>query len=120
MPKAVLDSTTPQAACAAAHDQRTGEERSTRPGPPPALCNIFNCQTAEFHQPQLWSGLGFARLFSHSPKRGGVARQSRRQEKERACPGPSSPSPRFIELFQMGRFSALAPCPVGVPSAESV
>ena len=83
-----------------------GEERSTRPGRPRALCNIFNCQTAKFHQPQLWSGLGSARLFFHSPKREGAWRaradaRRRNAPVQRAtgfsrfrvprCPDPSRP-----------------------------
>src|SRR5262249_23274556 len=32
------------------------------------VAQVFSCQAAEFHEPQVLSGLGFARLFSLPPK----------------------------------------------------
>src|SRR5262244_1692489 len=88
MPKAVLDSSKPQAARASANDQRTGEDRNARPVGR-ALCIIFKCQTAEFHRPQFWSGLGFARLFFRSPKaRGRGAPEQTPEEGTRLSSAP--------------------------------
>src|SRR5262249_19423870 len=39
--------------------------------------DIFDCQTAEFRRPQLWSGLGFARLLFPSPNEGSGAPRRR-------------------------------------------
>src|SRR5262249_14992179 len=73
--------------CAGANGERAC------PRTPWHSCILFDCQTAELQRPQLWSGLGVARLFFHSPKGGGVARRGGRGRRTRPCHAPHRFSP---------------------------
>jgi len=58
---------------------------------------LFNCETAMRSHPQVWSGLGFARLFSRSPKvRGcGAPEQTPRRKTRLSSAPPAFPAFAF-------------------------
>src|SRR5262249_60670254 len=67
--------------------------RHLTPGPPlprgRTEKNGFNCETAKLKRPQVWSGLGFARLFFPSPKvRGRGAPEQAQEEGTRLSSAP--------------------------------
>src|SRR5262245_64505406 len=49
---------------------------------PTMLAQVFNCRTGEFHEPQVWSGLGSARLFFRSLKARGCGAPEQTPEED--------------------------------------